>query len=313
MTIMNFKTLLICSALVLAAALSASAAHKIRVVTSIPELAEFTREIGGDLVEAESLATGVEDMHGVPMKPSFVPKLGHADLVEVIGLDAEHAFMPALIEASQNQKIQLGKPGYIDCSVHISPLEVPKNISRTEGEVHPQGNPHYNLDPVLAKTIVQTIYEGLAQNFPQHEAAFKAGRDAYLARLEKKIAEWQELAKPLKGVKFISYHNHWAYFTHRYGLAYLGTIELKHGVEPTARHVTDTIAMMKAEQCKIVVREPQFSERVPNEIAQQAGAKVVKLAIMVGGVPQAKSYIELIDYNIKTMLEVAKETAVVSR
>jgi zinc/manganese transport system substrate-binding protein len=312
---MKFKTLLLCSLLVLAfaAALPASAVGKIRVVTSIPELAEFTREIGGDLVEAESLATGVEDPHGVPMKPSFVPRLSHADLVVVLGLELEHAFMPALIEASKNQKIQLGKPGYIDCSAHIAPLEVPKSISRTEGEIHPNGNPHYNLDPVLGKTAVRTIYEGLALNFPEHEAAFKAGRDAYLAKLDAKIAEWRELAKPLKGLKFLSYHNEWAYFNHRYGLVYVGTIELRHGVEPTARHVAETIAKMKAEQCKLVVREPQFSDRVPNQIAAQTGAKVFKLAIMVGGVPQARTYIDLIDYNIKTLLEASKETGVAAK
>jgi zinc/manganese transport system substrate-binding protein len=292
-------------ALVLTLSLSAQAAEKIRVITSIPELAEFTRAIGGDLVEAQSLATGVEDMHGVPMKPSFVPKLSRADIVVVIGLEAEHAFMPALIDASKNQKILPGKPGYIDCSQHITPLEIPTDISRSEGEVHPAGNPHYNLDPVLAKTIVQTICDGLSANYPEHEADFKKGCNAYLAKLDAKLAEWAELAKPLKGLKFVSYHNHWAYFTERYGLNYLGTIELKHGVEPTARHVADIITLMKAEHCSVVVREPQFSDRVPNEIAQRAGARVVKMAIMVNGVPAAKTYIDLIDYNLHSLLSAA--------
>ena len=313
MIFMKTKPVLICLAfLLLAATLPASAARKIRVITSIPELAEFTRALGADLVEVESLATGVEDPHGVPMKPSFVPKLSRADLVVIIGLELEHAFMPALIEASKNPKIQAGKPGYIDCSLHIAPLEVPKSLSRTEGEIHPNGNPHYNLDPVLARTAIQTIYDGLAQNFPEHQAAFKAGRDAYLAKLDKKIAEWQELAKPLKGVKFISYHNEWIYFNHRFGLIYLGTIELRHGIEPTARHVADTIALVKSEQCKIVVREPQFSDRVPNQIAAQTGAKIVSLPIMSGG-PRAKTYMELIDFDIRSLLAVAKDTAVATK
>ena len=315
MRFMKFKLLFCCCSLVLAVAtaLPASAARKIRVITSIPELAEFTRAVGGDLVEVESLATGVEDPHGVPMKPSFVPKLSRADAVVVLGLELEHAFMPALIEASKNLRIQVGKHGYIDCSTHIAPLEVPKSLSRTEGEIHPNGNPHYNLDPVLAKTAVETICEGLTLNFPEHEAAFKAGRDAYLAQLDRKIAEWRELAKPLKGLKFVSYHNEWAYFNHRYGLTYLGTIELRHGIEPTARHVVDLIALMKEEHCKVVVREPQFSERVPNQIAAQAGAKVITLPIMVGGVPQAKTYFEFIEYNLRTLTQAAKTGAVAAR
>ncbi len=307
---MKLKLWLFTSAIVLTLAgpQPAWAAKKIRIITTLPELAEFTRAIGGELVEVESLATGVEDPHGVPMKPSFVPKLSRADAVVVQGLELEHAFMPGLIDACKNPKIQAGKPGYIDCSVHVPPLEVPKSLSRTEGEIHPNGNPHYNLDPVLGKMAVQTICEGLVQNFPEHEAEFKAGRDAYLAKLDQKIAEWKDLAGPLKGVKFISYHNEWVYFNHRYGLIYLGTIELRHGIEPTARHVADTIALMKTEHCHIVVREPQFSDRVPNQIAAQTGASLVKLPIMVGGVPEVKTYFELIDYNLKALLAAAKES-----
>ena len=254
----------------------------------------------------ESLATGVEDMHGIPIKPSFVPKLNHADLVVLLGLDCEHAFLPALLDASKNSKIQPGKAGYLDTSEGISPLEVPKTLDRTEGEIHPSGNPHFNLDPVLAKTIVQNIYTGLVRNYPEHEAEFKAGRDAYLAKLDQKIAEWQELAKPLKGVKFISYHNHWPYFSQRYGLVYLGTIELRHGIEPTARHVAEIINTMKAEQCKLVVREPQFSDRVPNQIAAQAGAKVARLFIMAGGSPQTKTYFDLVEANLHALLDATK-------
>lgn len=278
------------------------AAGKIRVVTSIPDLADMTREIGGSLVDVESLATGVEDPHGVPMKPSFVPRLGRADVVVVMGMENEHAYMPALLDACRNAKIQPGKPGYIDTSRDIVPLEVPKDLSRSEGEVHPAGNPHFNLDPVQGRLMVKTIAEGLARNFPEHAAEFNAGRDAYLAKLDARIAEWQEKAKPLKGVKFISYHNHWPYFSERYGLKYLGTIELRHGIEPTARHVTETIGLMKSEQCHLVVREPQFSDKVPNQIAMQSGAKVAKLAIMVGGVPEAKTYLDLIDYNLNALL-----------
>jgi zinc/manganese transport system substrate-binding protein len=301
----RFLNLLLAGLALLAFSMNAQAAKKIRVITSIPDLAEFTRAIGGDLVQVESLATGVEDSHGIPIKPSFVPKLNRADVVVVMGLEMEHSFMPALLEASKNPKIQTGRPGYIDCSVGLRPLEVPKSIERSEGEVHPAGNPHYNIDPVSAKNILDRIYKGLSQNAPEHEAEFKAGRDAYVAKLDKKIAEWKELAKPLKGLKFISYHNHWPYFSARYGLNYLGTIELKHGVEPTARHVVEVIALMKSEQCKLIVREPQFSDRVPNEIAAQTGAKVVTLPIMVGGVPQAKTYFDMIDYDLHTLLDVA--------
>ena len=96
-------------------------ASKIRVVTTLTDLADFAREVGRDHVDVHSLATGIEDTHGVPMKPSFVPLLNRADLVVLVGFDCEHAFLPALLEASKNPRIQDGHQGYVDCAKNIVP------------------------------------------------------------------------------------------------------------------------------------------------------------------------------------------------
>src|SRR6266704_1527833 len=121
---------------------------KLRVVATIPDLADMARNIGGDLLDIKSLATGVEDIHAVPMKPSFATLLNRADVVLLLGLEAEHAFLPALLEAARNPKILRDAPGYIDCSVYVTVLEVPTRLDRALGDVHPMGNPHINLDPV---------------------------------------------------------------------------------------------------------------------------------------------------------------------
>jgi len=277
-------------------------AAKISVVTTLTDLADFTRAVGGDLVEVHSLATGVEDTHGVPMKPSFVPIMNRADLLVLVGLDCEHAFLPALLEASKNPRIQKGTPGYVDCSKGIVPLDVPKSTEHSEGDVHPYGNPHYILDPVLAKTAIGNIYNGLAAFDPQHQGEFARNRDAFLAGLDAKIVEWEKEMRPLKGVKFVSYHEHWPYFAKRFGLDYFGTIELKPGIDPTARHIEELIASMKAEHVPLVVREPQFPEKVPKRIAEQTGAALVTLPIMPGGVPHTETYIKMMDYIVHTMV-----------
>ena len=283
-------------------------AAKIRIVTTLTDLADFARAVGGDLVEVNSLATGVEDTHGVPMKPSFVPMMNRADLMILVGFDCEHAFLPGLLEASKNPRIQKDRPGYVDSSVGIIPRDVPKSTDHDAGDVHPYGNPHYMLDPVLAKTAIGNINNALAVFGPQHQAEFTRNRDAYLAKLDAKIAEWEEVAKPLKGMKFISYHEHWPYFAARFGMDYFETIELRPGIDPTPRHIEQLIASMKAEHVPIVVREPQFPEKVPKRIAEQTGATLVTLPIMPGGVPNTETYIKMMDYIVHTMV-----TAVQSR
>src|SRR2546422_3703361 len=185
-------------------AFRSGAEAKLRVVATLPDLADMARNIGGDLIEVKSLATGVEDAHAVPMKPSFATILNRADVVLLMGLDLEHAFLPALLEAARNPKILPDAPGYIDCSVYITPLEVPTRIDRTLGDQHPRGNPHFNLDPVLGKAMARAVTDGLARNYPEHEVTFKNNLAAYLVTLDTAIARWQREAAPLRGVKFIS-------------------------------------------------------------------------------------------------------------
>ena len=194
--------------LVLASGLNvtAGAEDKIYVVTTLPDLADITARIGGDLVTVESLAKGIEDPHGIPIKPSFVPKLNRAQAVVLMGLEYEHSWLPALLSEARNPKILKGQPGYIDVSLKVTPKEVPTDLSRAKGELHPAGNPHFNLDPEGGRLIAQTVAEGLTLNFPQHRATFEANLKAFMAQLDAKIQEWKVMARPLRGVKFVSYH-----------------------------------------------------------------------------------------------------------
>jgi zinc/manganese transport system substrate-binding protein len=299
------KSLLL-SLLVLVALLpsDAGAAKQLRVVTTIPDLADITRNVAGDLVEVSSLATGVEDIHAVPMKPSFAVVLNRADAVVLMGLEAEHAFLPALLEASRNPRIQRDMPGYIDCSLYVTPLEVPTRLDRSLGDVHPMGNPHFNLDPGNGKNIVRAIVEGLSRLDPEHAAVFQKNGHAFSAKLDEAIARWQREAAPLKGKKFVTYHPDMIYFAERFGMIQFGTIEIRPGVDPTPAHVAELIERMRQAKVEIVIRELHYPASLAETVAQATGAKLVELPAMVRGVPEAKDYISFIDYNVRTLVKV---------
>jgi zinc/manganese transport system substrate-binding protein len=217
----------------------------IRVVATIPDLADMARHIGGDLLEVKSIAIGVENIHAVQMKTSLVPLLNRADIVLLIGLDAEHAFLPALLEVARNPRILPNGPGYIDCSVYITPLEVPTRIDRALGDQHPMGNPHYNLDPVRGKDMARAIADGLSRNYPDDAATFQKNLAAYLATLDTAIARWQREAVPLRGLKLVSYHPDMIYFAERFGMEAVGTIEIRAGIDPTPSHIVELEEMMR--------------------------------------------------------------------
>jgi ABC-type Zn uptake system ZnuABC Zn-binding protein ZnuA len=281
---------------------AAGGADKIRVVATMPDLADMTRRVGGDLVEVTSLATGVENIHNVPMKPSFAVQLNRADVVVLMGLELEHGFLPALLEASRNPKIQRDTPGYVEASAYVTPLEVPTRLDRSLGDQHPMGNPHINLDPVLGKEMARAIADGLARNYPEHEAEFKKNLAAYLATLDQAIARWEKEAAPLKGKKLVSYHPDFLYFADRFGMEPVGTIEIRPGVDPTPGHITELEDQMRRDRVGLVVRELSYPAGLAQTVAQATGATLVELPTMVGGVPEATDYVTFIDYNLKTML-----------
>ena len=277
-------------------------AQQIRAVATFPDLADITRQIGKELVSVESLAIGVEDPHGVPIKPSFVPKLNRADVLVSMGLDDEHSWLPGLLEVAANPKILLGRPGYIDCSIGIPVLEAPTLLDRSEGDLHPKGNPHYLLDPVYGKIAAQNIAAGLSRNFPQHQQAFEKNLKAYLAELDDWIARWEKMATGLRGVKYVEYHPEWVYFANRFGLERVGSVELKPGIEPTPNHVVELVQQIKQEKPKVLIYGAQ-NPRVPQQIAAETGIKLLRLYSNAGGRAETDTYIKWIDFTVRTLLQ----------
>jgi ABC-type Zn uptake system ZnuABC Zn-binding protein ZnuA len=281
----------------------AAADAKIKVVATIPDLADMARHIGGDLVDVSSIATGVENIHAVPMKPSFATLLNRADILLNMGLEMEHAFLPGLLEAARNPKIMRDMPAYVDCSVYVNVLEVPTRIDRSLGDLHPMGNPHYNFDPASGKEAARAIAEGLSRNYPEHKAVFEKNLAAYLAELDRNIARWEKEAAPLKGKKLVSYHPDLVYFAEAFGMQAFGTIEIRAGVPPTPGHIAELEDSMRRNKVDFVVRELQYPADLAATVAQATGAKLVELPSMVGGVPEAKDYISFVDYNLHAMLK----------
>lgn len=279
------------------------AAASLRVVASTPEVADIARQIGGDRLKVTTIAEGSQDPHKVPVKPSFVTKLNRADALIVNGLGLEHAYVPPLLEAARNADILPGARGYIDASIYIKPLEVPTSQNRSQGELHPLGNPHFSLDPVQGKLMARAIAEGLTRVDPDGSAAYREGLERYQALLDRKIAEWQKLAAPLRGVKVVSYHQDLPYLAARYGLVLVGTIETKPGVPATPGHLASLIDTMKREGAQLVVREVAYQRSLADTVAERTGARVVTISTLAGGIAGTDTYVGFVEANLKALVQ----------
>jgi len=272
------------------------AAHgaPLKVVATVPDLADFATCIGGDKVEVFTLASGKEDPHNVAIRPSMVTRLAQADLFIEMGLGLEHAYAPALLAESRNRKIQPGCPGHLDCSRGIAVRDVPKSLDRSEGDVHPLGNPHYNTDPGRMRVVIGEIAARLSEIDPADAAQFQANAKQLAATLDAKIVEWKRKLAG-KNIRFVSYHPVWPYFAERFGVQPAGTIQPKPGIEPGPRYVEELIARMKAENVLLIVKESFYSDRLPRQIAAATGARLVTVPIQVHATKEATDYIAFMD------------------
>ena len=282
--------------------LSIFAGDKIRVVATVPDLGWLAKEIGGDKVKVYTLARGGQDLHSVRARPTFLLKLKNADLFLELGLDAEHSWVPPLIFACRNKKIEPGGEGFVNCSKGIKPLEVPQEISRKEAaDLHPLGNPHYNLEPGNMRIVAKNILNGLLRVGPEYKEYFEKRFNDLMKKFSEKEKYWDKLAEDLKGVKIITYHRSWSYFAKRFGIIVAGTIEPKPGIEPTPSHIADLIKKMKKEKVKIIIREPYYGEKLPLWIAKKTNATVLTLPNTSGWNNDTKNWFELMDYILKSI------------
>jgi zinc/manganese transport system substrate-binding protein len=285
---------------------SASAADKIRVVATIPDLKALTEEVGGKLVDVESLARGTQNAHELEIRPSLMLKLRRADLLIENGLELD-SWADVAVQGANNPNIVRGASGRVDVSRGIQVLEVPSTrVDRSMGDVHPLGNPHYSLDPGMAPIVTQNILDALGRLSPDHRAEFEKNRQAFLTRLDEAMARWERAMGPLKGAKVVVYHPQWIYMLHRFGLNQAATLEDRPGIPASPAHLTRVIRQMKEEQIKVIIVEPWNDLKLATRVADEAGAKAVVLASMVGGVKGADSYIAAIDHNVNALVMAMK-------
>ncbi len=282
----------------LAASTIPCAADTLRVVTSTADLAAIAREVGGDRVEAEPIAQGTQDPHFVEMLPSYMIRVRKAAVYVKVGLDLDY-WAQAIIDGSRNDKLEV-----VDCAKYLPldhRLEVPEHVDPSMGDIHKYGNPHYWLNPDNGRFIAKAIADGLSKVDPAGAKTYEANLAAFDAKLDAKIAEWKKKAEPLRGMKIVTYHNSWPYFTQAFGIDVVGWLEPKPGVKPSPSHVAELIADVKREKVAFVCYEPYFEPRTPELVSRETGVPVIVLPPSVGGVPEIKTYFDLFDYDLAAL------------
>ncbi len=290
----------------LAAPLPAPA--QISVAASILPLADFCQQIGGDLVAVTVLVPPGASPHTFEPTPTAVAKAATAQVFVYVGagldpwaerlLKAQRTPGQAVVEAVA------GIPLIKDVEGH----EPGEHGAAEPGEAehhhhHEAGNPHVWLDPVLAQDICRRIAQALIQVDPAHQPAYEANLAQYLGQLEELDRDIQKTVATFQVRDYVCFHPAYTYFSRRYGLKEVGVIEAAPGREPSPGHLQKIIAAIKQTGVKAVLAEPQFSPRVAEIIAREAGVKVLFIDPLGGRPPYGSDYIKLMRHNLAVLAQ----------
>jgi zinc/manganese transport system substrate-binding protein len=311
---------------------------KIQVVCTLPTLTALVQEVGGDKVNAISLAKGDQDPHTVTPTPVLMRRTREADLFVENGLSLE-LWADEVVNGAGNSKIYRGTPGRLVASAGISTLEIPSVLTRELGDIHPQGNPHVWLDPLLAKIEAGNICEAMKRMDASNSDYYASRLDAFNKRIDTALfgpelvkilgtqkltrltwsgelqkfldsnnlagkplssltGGWMKQARALRGIRAVEFHKVWVYFARVFGIQLVGTIEERPGIPPGPQHVRQVVDLIKSQKIPLIMVDNFYDPSLPNNIARQTGATVTILPNQVEGDPSIKTYFDLMDHLI---------------
>jgi len=284
-------------ALFAATLLSATAPARaaLKVVATTSEYGALAAEIGGDRVTVTTIAKPTEDPHFVDARPSQIVAMNRADILIEGGAELEIGWLPPLLDGARNARILAGAPGRVVASEGIQLLDIPLAADRSQGDTHVAGNPHFMLDPVNSRIVVEHIARVFKEHDPAGAATFDSNVASFEARLDAKMKEWIAALAPFAGRQIVTYHPTWRYFGRRFGLEANTFLEPKPGIPPSPPHLAKVMEKMKAENIRVLLVEPYQPRKTAEAVAAHSDALVVDVCQFPGAIPGTSTYVELID------------------
>lgn len=281
--------------LLLIAACSTVARADLKVFTCEPEWSALAREIGGSHVDAYSATTALQDPHYIQARPSLIAKVRSADLMVCSGAQLEIGWLPVLLQKGNNARVQPGAPGFFEASAMVRRLEVPASVDRSQGDMHPMGNPHVQTNPHNVSIIAIALTERMAQLDAANAGAYRAGLERFAARWDAAMSGWEARAAPLRGKRFITHHKSWVYLEDWLGVEEVANLEPVPGVPPTASHLGELLARFGQGGADYIIRAPFQDDKPSAWLAERTHIQALVLPLSVGGTDGAKDLFSLFD------------------
>lgn len=292
-------------ALLMTGLLSTPAYARLKVFACEPEWGSLVSELGGDKVAVDVATSALQDVHQIDAKPSLIAKVRRADLIVCSGADLEEGWLPQLIRQSGNAGVADG-PGHFMATEQVVTLEKPGKLDRAAGDIHPQGNPHIQLDPHRVLAVAKALSARLAQLDAANATIYQQREANFTARWQAAIQRWEARAASLKGKKVVVHHIGWVYLFNWLGLEQVGALEPKPGVPPTSAYLSSLISTTKAQNTYAIIRAAYQNPKASAWLSERTRVPVIVLPYTVGGDAESRDLFGLFDSTINKLLAAAR-------
>jgi len=296
------KLMLILLAGVVMTGFASLAEASVRVFACEPEWAALATEIGGNDVSIYTATHALQDPHHIQARPSLIARMRRADLLIATGAQLEIGWLPVLLRQSANPAVQPGQAGNLAAADYVQKLDVPTRVDRSQGDIHPGGNPHIQTDPHNIAIVAGVLLRRLQQIDADHANAYQQRYNDFMTRWKQAMQSWQQQAAPLRGMHVLVYHKGWAYMMRWLGLVEAGTLEPVPGVPPTTSHLSTLLAKLKQQPVSMIIYAAYQDPRAAEWLAGRAGIQAVKLPFTVGGTDAATDLFGLYNDTIHRLL-----------
>ena len=270
-------------------------AERLQVVATYPYIASIVEQVGGSDVRVHALAGGEWDPHTILPKPSFIAKLRRANLLIINGAQLEIGWLPPLMNQANNPRVNVGTSGLLDLSTYVELIEVPTSVTRAQGDIHPDGNPHFYLDPHNIPLLSQAIADRLAELDPRAATEYAKRNDEFTESWNRRLDEWGVALGGLRGAKVIEYHKNYDYLLRRYGMELLGTVELLPGIPPTSGHIHELETKIEMTKVRYILQDVYNPADASEHLAKKYHIPMLKLPHDVGAVRETEGIFALFD------------------
>ncbi len=276
-------------------------AKTLKVGITLHPYYSFVANIVGDRAEIVPLIDADANPHGYAPQPADMIRMMSMDVLIVNGIGHDSWAFEILDAAGMRDKLTLI---YANDGVSLIPVAGDPSGAKVV-------NPHTFISTTAAIQQVYTIARRLGELDTENAGYFRDNARRYALEIRKLRQEFDAKIAGADLTKFrcATMHSGYDYILQELGLQVTAVIEPRHGVEPTARQLADTIDRIKAANVNVLFAEKYFASKLSDTIKDATGVKMYSISHISSGEYTPQKFVDEMRENLTTLAAAIVESA----